>query len=144
MPAIAAVLVAVVLAVTAAPAAGQDAGYKVVVHPTNPGTVVSRPVLAGIFKGQTNRWGDGSPIVPVDQSAKSAVRVRFVKDVMNESVAAVMAYWARQMMGGRARPPVVKGSDAEVIEFVAKTDGAIGYVGSDAVVPDTVKVLQVE
>jgi ABC-type phosphate transport system substrate-binding protein len=140
---IAAVSMAVVLAATA-PGEAQEPGYKVIVHPANAGTVIKKPVLSGIFMGKNQRWGDGSPIVPVDQSAQSAVRAKFVKDVMNQSVAAVMAYWARQMMSGGARPPVVKASDREVIDFVVKTPGAIGYVAPETTLPGTVKALTVE
>jgi hypothetical protein len=48
------------------------------------------------------------------------------------------------MMSGGARPPVVKASDREVIDFVVKTPGAIGYVGSETTLPGTVKALTVE
>lgn len=139
---IAAVPLAVLLA-AAAPAAAQDPGYKVVVHPSNPGAVIRKPMLAGIFLGKNQRWGDGSPIVPVDQSAQSAVRAKFVRDVMNQSVAAVMTYWSRQISGGM-RPPVVKSTDKDVVEFVAKNAGSIGYVSSGATLPPTVKLLKVE
>jgi ABC-type phosphate transport system substrate-binding protein len=143
MPALAAVLVAVVFSAPA-PTVAPDAGYRVIVHPANPGNHVTKVVLAGIFRGRNTRWGDGTPIVPVDQSIQSAVRARLVKDVMNETVAAVMAYWARQVSAGGARPPVVKGSDREVIDFVTRTAGSIGYVSPGTALPDTVKVLRVE
>jgi ABC-type phosphate transport system substrate-binding protein len=143
MPALAAVFVAVVFAAPA-PAAAPGSGYRVIVHPSNPGNHVTKEVLAGIFRGRNSRWGDGTPIVPVDQSIQSAVRARLVKDVMNETVAAVMAYWARQVTAGGARPPVVKSSDREVIDFVARTAGSIGYVSPEPALPDTVKLLRVE
>ena len=140
---IAAVSMAVLLAATT-PVVGQEPGYKVIVHPSNTGTIIKKPTLSGIFMGKVQRWGDSSLIVPVDQSAQSAVRAKFVKDVMNQSVAAVMAYWARQMMSGGARPPVVKPTDREVIDHVVKTPGAIGYVAAETTLPATVKVLTVE
>lgn len=39
--------------------------------------------------------------------------------------------------------PAGAGSDREVIGYVAATAGAIGYVGSDATIPERVKILAV-
>jgi len=41
------------------------------------------------------------------------------------------------------RPPAVKGSDAEVVAFVAKTEGAVGYVSKAAALPPEVKAVAV-
>jgi len=41
------------------------------------------------------------------------------------------------------RPPAVRGSDAEVIAFVAKTEGAVGYVSKTATLPPVVRTIAV-
>jgi ABC-type phosphate transport system substrate-binding protein len=85
-------------------------------------------VLADVFLRRATRWSDGGPIQVVDQSLKSEVRVEFTEEVLELTSMAVMSYWQQQLLRGGERPPAVKPSDAEVLEFVAKTRGAIGYV----------------
>ena len=74
--------------------------------------------------------------VPVDQSGTSAVRKAFSEAVLGMPVATAVQYWQKQMFRTNPlRPPAVKGSDAEVIAFVAKTEGAVGYVSKAAALP---------
>ena len=64
--------------------------------------------------------------------------------VLGMPVAAAVQYWQGQMVAGnRLRPPSVRGSDAEVIAFVAKTEGAVGYVSKAAALPPGVKAIAV-
>lgn len=132
----------------AAPALPADAqaegseGYRVVVHADHPGDAVTREVLAEVFLRRATRWGHGTPIHVVDQSLKSDVRRAFTEDVLHLSSMAVMSYWQQQLLAGGERPPAVKGSDAEVLEFVRSTPGAIGYVSAAADI-ENVKVLRV-
>lgn len=137
------VLAAAVLAL-AVPASAQEPGFELIVNAANPGTVVKKDLVASIFMGKATRWGDGKTIAPVDQSAQSAVRARFTREVMNDSVAAIMTYWTRQVVSGGARPPIVKQTDADVIAFVAGNPAAIGYVNPGQTLPPTVKKLKVE
>jgi len=50
--------------------------------------------------------------------------------VHQRRVQAVLHYWQQQVFSGRGHPPPVLPSDAAVIEYVARTPGAIGYVSS--------------
>jgi ABC-type phosphate transport system substrate-binding protein len=58
---------------------------------------------------------------------------------------AVLQYWQRQLLSptGGARLPTVKGSDAEVLVYVAKTKGAVGYVSAGAALSSDVKAVSV-
>lgn len=121
-------------------------GYKVVVASANPVAALERGEVAKIFLKSLTRWKDGREIAPVDQSGRSAVRTEFTRDVLEKAgmsrISAVESYWQQQIYSGRGVPPPVKGSDAEVVAFVAANPGGIGYVGADA---DTsgVKVVEV-
>lgn len=118
--------------------------FVVVVHPSVAGASIRRPDLAALFLKTATRWGDKSLAVPVDQSGTSAVRKAFCDSVLGMPVAAALQYWQKQMFGGSPlRPPAVKGSDAEVIEFVEKTEGAVGYVSKAASLPAGVRAVVV-
>jgi ABC-type phosphate transport system substrate-binding protein len=116
--------------------ATQDADFKVVVSPENEVASLARRDVARMFLKRTTNWPDGSAIVPVDQSSRSAVRVLFTGEVLKveglEKMSAVENYWQQQIFSGRGSPPPIKASDEEVVAFVAANPGAIGYVRGTA------------
>lgn len=121
----------------------QETPFKVVVREATPGSAIKRSLVADIFLKKVTRWGDGSPITPVDQSATSPVRVSFSQQVLGKPVAGMQLYWMRQMSAPRGgAPPPVKTSDAEVLAFVEGKPGAIGYVSEAATLPESLKALR--
>ena len=135
-----ALTIAFVLAVASLSPAADD--FVVIVHPSVAGTQLRRADLAALFLRKATRWGGGKPAVPVDQSGTSAVRSAFSDSVLGMPVATAVQYWQKQMFAKNPlRPPAVKASDAEVIAFVAKTEGAVGYVSKGAALPPEVKAV---
>jgi hypothetical protein len=129
--------VPLVAAFAEAPLGNAPPPYLVIVHPSNPTTSVERKFLAEAFLKKTTRWPHGDVIRPVDLGPDSAVRQRFVRDVMDRSVAAVRSYWQQIIFSGRDVPPPELDSDADVVKFVAKYAGAVGYVSGVANVAGT-------
>jgi ABC-type phosphate transport system substrate-binding protein len=118
------------------PVASQAADeFKIVVSAKNAPASLKRQDVAKLFLKKTTRWPDGQPVVPIDQSSRTPVRTAFTRDVLKveglSQMSAVENYWQQVLFSGRGTPPAVKGSDAEVLAFVAATPGAIGYVSSD-------------
>ena len=136
------VLIALALGMVGVSRAADE--FVVIVHPSVVGSKIRRADLADVFLRKTLRWssGGGGLAVPVDQSGTSPVRKAFSEAVVQQPVAQVMRYWQKQMFSSSALlPPPVKGSDADVIAFVAKTAGAVGYVSAGAALPPDVKTL---
>ena len=126
----------------APPRAGAADDFLVIVHPSVSGSSIKRADLAAVFLRKAARWGGGGRPVPVDQSGTSPVRKAFSEGVLQQPVAQVVQYWQKQMFAASPlRPPPVKGSDAEVIGFVAKTEGAVGYVAAGTPLPPEVRAL---
>jgi ABC-type phosphate transport system substrate-binding protein len=143
IPAVGNWLKAALLAAALAVPAGAADDFVVVVNPSVAGAAMRRADLASVFLKKATRWGDRSAAVPVDQSGTAPVRKAFSEAVLQMPVATVLQYWQKQMFGSSPlRPPQVRGSDEEVLVFVAKTEGAVGYVSRSASVPATVKVVQ--
>lgn len=115
--------------------------YRLVVHPGTPATSVDRAFVADVFLKKATRWPDDTVIRPVDGAASSAIRRRFSEDVLKRSVNAVQSYWQQVIFSGRGVPPPELDSDADIVSYVQKHPGAIGYVSPD-VDPAGVKVLQ--
>jgi ABC-type phosphate transport system substrate-binding protein len=121
-----------------------DAGstaYRVIVHPQVKGVRITRGALSSIFLKQAPKWNDGAAILPVDQSVRSSVRRSFSGDVLMQGIAEVQIYWQRRMSQG-VTPPPVKATDEEVLAFVASTPGAIGYVSTTVLLPESVRAVE--
>ena len=142
LPALLLVLAAAVLAVGVLPVASADATFRVIVHPQVKGTQIPRAALTSIFLKQASKWGDGTTVMPVDQSLRSPVRRSFSNVVLQQGLVEVQTFWQRKMSNG-VIPPPVKTSDEDIVSFVASTPGAIGYVSSSTPLPDSVKMVEI-
>jgi ABC-type phosphate transport system substrate-binding protein len=136
------VLALAVLTAGALPVVSADASFRVIVHPQVKGSQIPRAALTSIFLKQAPRWGDGTAVLPVDQSVRSLVRKSFSGDVLQQGIVEVQVYWQRKMSAGVVPPPV-KTSDEEIVSFVASTPGAIGYVSAATALPDSVKAIEI-
>lgn len=117
-----------ILATTAVEAAE----YQVVTHPSLGVDTISKRDLTRIFFKQRTRWSDGTNAKPIDQSMKNDVRALFSEGVLGRSLYEVESYWNAQVFSGKATPPRTAKSDAQVLDFVSSTPGAVGYVTVDA------------
>ena len=134
-----------VLALVAAPAARAEAqdAYRVIVNASNPASQISKTELARIFMKKRTTWESGTAVVVVDQTERSSTRAQFSNQVLGKDVAAMKSYWQQSLFSGRGVPPLEKGNDVQVAQFVAGNDAAIGYVSGSAPLPAGVKVLEV-
>jgi hypothetical protein len=134
---------AVVCVVLRASAATPPPAYEIIVDPSNALTSVQRSFLADAFLKKVTTWPDGRTIHAADLSPNSVVRRRFSEDVLRRSVEAVKGYWQQRIFSGRDVPPPELDSDEDMVKYVLKHEGAVGYVSGAASI-DGVKVLPVE
>ena len=87
---------------------------------------VSRESLRQIFLKKRHFAGD-IKLIPLNQKPESAVRRSFEHKILRMSRHRLKRYWTTQHYKGN-RPPIQLSSDASVIKFVQKVDGAVGYV----------------
>lgn len=106
----------------------EAAGYRVIIHPDNPVTSVERQFLADAFLKKVTRWPDRRVMYPADLPPSSATRSSFSRAVLKRSVAAIKAYWQQRIFSGRGVPPPELGSEAQVVEYVLRYHGSVGYV----------------
>jgi ABC-type phosphate transport system substrate-binding protein len=132
----------VLFAAVSAPSYQGPSPFKLIVNPKLTGRAVPRDVVAQIFLGKVQRWGDGTIIAPVDLSSTSPVRQAFSEAVLAMPIDGVKRYWMEKVAAGK-RPPLTKRTDDDVIAFVAADPGGIGYVSEAATVPDTVRAVEV-
>lgn len=89
-------------------------GIVIITHPAVPTREISLAQLREIFRGRIAVWEDGSPIQVVSREAGAGIRFAFEKEVMEGYPVTLTA--------------VVMPNNAQVIDYVAATPGAIGYV----------------
>jgi ABC-type phosphate transport system substrate-binding protein len=106
--------------------------YRVIVHPSNPASGVDRKFLADAFLKKSTRWPNQELIRPVDLDAATSTRRTFTREVLARSVSAVRNYWQQSIFSGRDVPPPELDSDEEVVRYVLRHSGAVGYVSGSA------------
>jgi hypothetical protein len=107
-------------------------GYQIIRNPSNPVDAVDRQFLEDAFLKKKTAWPDGAVIRPVDLAPASTARRQFSDDVLRRPVDAIRSYWQQRIFAGRELPPPEFSSDAEVVRFVLRERGAVGYVSSAA------------
>jgi ABC-type phosphate transport system substrate-binding protein len=107
-------------------------GYRVIVNAANPAESVDRRFLTDAFLKKVTRWPTDLFIRPADQAPDSTARQAFCDDVLRRSVSAVKSYWQQMVFSGRGVPPPELDGDAEVLKFVLRSPGAVGYVSAGA------------
>jgi ABC-type phosphate transport system substrate-binding protein len=106
--------------------------YRVIVHPSNATVSVDPRFVAQAFLKKIRRWPDGETIQPVDLDQNSPVRSHWSNDVLSRSVEAVRIYWQQMIFSGRELPPPEMRSDEDVVSYVLRRPGSIGYVSIGA------------
>lgn len=88
-----------------------------------------------IFLGDSLVWPDGEEIKLVTQE-KSDLQKEFTLTYTQRSESQFSNYWRKLMFSGKGSIPKAFSSDKEIINFVANTKGAIGYISPQAVTKD--------
>ena len=119
----------------------QDTTFQVVIHAENPTTELAAATVARMFLKKHKRWDHGVLVEPVDLEAKSPIRKVFTKSVHGKSVTAIKSFWQRMIFSGRASPPPAVTSDLEVLDYVRRHPGAVGYVAVETPLGQEIKIL---
>jgi len=120
---------------------GLHAQLLVVANPEIKADSISRSELRSVFTGATFNLKDGTRVKPV-LLKEGATHTKFVADELGTSETALLIDWRQRVFSGQATMPKTLGSEAEMVTYVAQTQGAVGYI-SEATPHDGVKVLAV-
>ena len=83
--------------------------------------------LRAIFMGSKTRFSDGSHAVPVMLKGGPVHEV-FLRNHLGETPGDFQAQWRKAVFTGQGAMPKAFDNEATLIEYVAATPGAIGYV----------------
>ena len=103
---------------------------KIVANPHLKADTITTEELQSLFLEQTRSLRDGSHVEPV-QERTGVTRDLFLSEYLDRDAAEIRDYYLRLAFTGKGSVPREFNSDAEVIAYVAKTKGAIGYVSTN-------------
>jgi TonB family protein len=114
---------------------------KIVANPSVKADSISASELRSVFLAERDSINDGSHVEPVFQRS-GAAHETFLRDFLRESNESLQSRYGALVFTGKVAMPKSFNSDTEVVAYVAKTRGAIGYVSVSAS-SEGVKVLEI-
>lgn len=83
--------------------------------------------LRNVFSGEKTRFADGSRVVPVTLKG-GAIHEVFLRNHLGESPEEFRAQWRKAVFTGQGAMPKAFDSESALLEYIAVTPGALGYV----------------
>lgn len=90
------------------------------------GVSVSAADVRGMYLGEKQFAGG----VKLQLADNASLQSAFLEKVLTMDSAKYSAVWTKKSFRDGANPPVVKNTDAEILEYVKHTVGACGYISS--------------
>ena len=106
------------------------ADVKVIANPNVKGDSISTRELKSLYLEEKSSL-NGTHVELVTEKG-GPVHEAFLRDYLGQSDDELQKYYQTLVFTGKGLMPKSVGSDAEVVAYVAKTRGAIGYVGGSA------------
>lgn len=122
-------LVRLLLGAWIAGAAVPAADIKIIVNASVKVSALSREQLQRVFLLKSNSLPDGTQVEPVLTTGSPAYQL-FLKEYLGKSDAALSTYYRSLVFTGKALMPKTVDSDLEVVAYVARTKGAVGFVNA--------------
>ena len=123
------------------PAVCMASGVVVIANKSVSDTTLTKSDLSNIYLGKKSAWSDGSKINFVVLAGNT--HAAFLKDYIGRTESQFNTFWKKQIFTGKGSPPKELNSDQAMVDFVAQTAGAIGYVSAGADV-SKVKIITIK
>lgn len=127
------------MVVTCYPCLAED--FVLIVNKSNPQSTLSKRDARYIFLGKKKTWPHGRAIV-VSVQKDIDTKSSFTKEIVNKSPQQYQVYWKKILFTGSGIPPITLENNAEVKDFVASDEKAIGYIDRSAL-DNSVKELEI-
>lgn len=121
-------------------ARGSD--VRMIANPSIKAETISAAEIRSVFLEERNSLNDGTHVEPV-LSKNGVAHTSFVERYLGVNENDLQTYYRALVFTGRGSMPKALASDADVIAYVARTRGAIGYV-NEGTNTEGVKTLTIE
>lgn len=119
----------IVMAALCATSGNAVADVVAIVNKAN--TAADKATIAKLYTLEAKTWADGSPAKLYDFSGNSE-RETFYIVYTGKTAGNAKAIWSKAAFSGRAVPPKMLASEADVKNEVAKDKDAVGYVNESS------------
>lgn len=102
-------------------------------------TVLDKDGVIKIFMGKKTEWQDHQKIKFVIMK-KGSIHKEFLKQYIGKSSSQFRNYWRKKVFTGKGRAPKKIDSPEAMIQYVAETNGAIGYIPEGSLSADVKKL----
>lgn len=108
---------------------GVEDELQVVVIANNgaPDGTMTKAELQKIFLGKSTKWSNGKTVRFVNLKS-GKVHGAFTKEYTGKTASQYRNYWRKRVFTGKGRMPKTYTTERKLLEHVAKTPGAVGYV----------------
>lgn len=118
--------------------------FVVIVNASNPVETLSRQEVSRMFLKTRTRWDHGERVRSSDLPESSETRQTFSYVVHGQSSRRIEEHWQTLIFSGREVPPPKKASEEEVVDYVGRHLGGIGYVSPGTPLGAYVKPIVIE
>ncbi|MFO7559209.1 MAG: substrate-binding domain-containing protein [Desulfobacterales bacterium] len=119
---------------------GAFADVAVIANKNIPENSLSNSEIKKISLGKIVKWPDNTPVHFV--TLEGDIHREFLKTYIKRSTSQYKNHWRKMIFTGKGCEPKCFKTEAELIQYVSQTDGAIGYIGQRTGT-ENVKVLEV-
>ncbi len=105
------------------------ASFAVIANKSPGETKLEISQVREIYLGNRSFWGSGERIRMARLEDEDPLTKDFLTYVTSMNVQGYLQLWRRKLFAGKALPPRKFSSSKEMIDYVANTEGAIGFVG---------------
>ena len=103
----------------------------IIIHGATNVTSIDKKMIKDIFTGQKTVWDDNTKITFATLK-EGEVNKEFLKEYVQKTPSQFQNFWRQKIFLGQAtKLPLACESMEEMIEYVSKTPGSIGYLSSD-------------
>ena len=89
---------------------------------------ITKSEIQKIYLGKVALWNNDLKIRACIMTEKTEVGKKFFGTVLNMSAKKYKKHWIRQVFSGYGASPNVFGTAEEVIDYVSKNEGGIGFI----------------
>ena len=124
------------------PAAAANDDLVIIANPELSGNSIKQRDLQRIYLGKQTQWKDDTSIVPV-MLKSGPLYDEFIEGYLDRSVQRFVTYWRQMVFTGKGIPPKSFASESDLVDFVARTPGAVGFASTSSVTTE-VRVIPVD
>ncbi|MGD9161335.1 MAG: substrate-binding domain-containing protein [Desulfobacteraceae bacterium] len=121
-------MIVFILAISIIPAMCLGNDLIVIANSSVSDTTLSKNDLTKIYLGKKSSWSNGGKIKFVVLGG--ATHAAFLENYVGKTESQFNTFWKKQVFTGKGSPPEKLNSDQAMVDYVAQTAGAIGYVSA--------------